>query len=185
MGESHSDKYVTMSRWNDGTTGGVFYSVTGGFIYTAKQGFHHVIGAETKAPPTSGSVSYTLAAKTSATMDDGSLAVGTITGKAKVNFSASGSKVAMEISVAMPGDTTYKLNTKGGLADPTQSSVKLTGGRAKGWFNLTAVGKACPAGCAVSFEGFLAGPNAERLGFVFVINNNNAKAVRGAVVFKK
>ncbi len=129
VGESYMDKYVALGRWNNGTTAGVFYSNTTGMIHTAKQGFHHVIGAETKSPPTSGSLAYTLTAKTAATMDDGSLSVGAITGKAKINFAATGTKVALELSIVMPGDTTYKLATTGGLADPSKSEISATAGR--------------------------------------------------------
>jgi len=185
VGEAAMDPYVALGRWNGGTTGGVFYAITPGFTWNLKQGFHYVIGVQTTAPPTSGSTPYTLAHATAPTMADGSLALGTMTGKVRIKFSTTGAKVGLELSITMPGDATYKVATKGGVADPSKSEIKTTAHQIYGWIKLAAVGQACPSGCNVSADGFLAGPGAERLAMVVVINNNYSKAIQGAVVFKK
>ena len=130
------------------------------------------------------------AAATAPTIDDGSLSVGTATAKMTFQYAPGGRKIALELSVTMPGDATYTATTAGGLADPAQSPLGTFQASHFGDVAVTGAGAACAgaSACKLSVRGFVGGGGADtgaRVTLSYVIASGTiAKAIRGAVVLK-
>ena len=188
------DAFVALGRWSGGATTGKFYDVNGtGFIdLPANGGFHYVIGSFTDPMPASGASTYTELAKTVATVSDGSVAPGTISGSLAVNFAGASTKLGFSIVLDIPGDATYTLATTGGTADVSASEAELAAGNMKGAFcanlQINSAGAACGGTCAGAVQGFVAGPGAERVALVAHVFNGSGgspKSVTGAITFKR
>jgi hypothetical protein len=194
VNEVTGDEFVAIGRWSGGTTAGKFYQVHGdGLIpLPEKGGFHYAIGNFLDPLPASGGGTYSELAKTSATVSDGSLSPGTITGSLAVNFAGATSKIGFSITLEVPGDASYTLATTGGTSDLSTSEAQFASGNIKGAFfaNLTVTnaGAACAGSCSGAIDGFVAGPNAERIALVAHVykgSGGSPKSVAGAIVFKK
>ena len=193
--EVSGDAFVAIGRWAGGKTGGKFYEAgTGGLIdLPANGGFHYAIGNFADPVPASGQTAYTELAKTAATVSDGSLAAGTISGSLAANLTGDATKVGFSITIDIPGDAVYTLATTGGAGDvSTTEAEMLTGGNLKGVFtanlDVTSAGAACEGTCSGSVYGFVAGANAERIALVAHVykgSGGSPKSVAGALVFKK
>lgn len=184
-GERWADTDSLLGRWNNGA---------GTKTYTAKEGFHYgLVVAPTKPAPTSGTIAYTFGAATAATIDNGTLDVGSVTAKLGVAFGASGKKAGLEITVVMPGDATYTGTTTGGAADPAQST-EMSGTTAfplvAGEFPITSTGASCAGGgpCKINVRCYLGGgaDGVSRAVVAWVITSGgpSGTALRGALVFK-
>lgn len=193
--DSNGDAFVAIGRWGGGTTGGKFYNAgNAGLIdFPANGGFHYAIGNFADPIPSSGPATYTELSKTAATVSDGSLAPGTITGTLAANLAGADTKVGFSITIDIPGDATYTLTTTGGTANVSTTEAQvLSGGNVKGAFytnlNITSNGAACVDTCSGGVDGFIAGPNAERIALVAHVYKGSGgapKSVAGAIVFKK
>lgn len=179
-GERYADEYSLLGRWNGGS---------GTLTYTATQGFHYGLVVKPASAPTSGTINYTLRKATAATIDDGSLAVGTIQAKLAVAFGATTKKAGLELTIDMPGDGTYTGMTTGGVADPSQSAVSGTLALMAGDLTMTSSGVACAGGaaCKASVRAYLGGGGngTARAVVVFVLSSGGpiTKVLRGALVF--
>jgi hypothetical protein len=188
------DEFVALGRWSGGATTGKFYEVnsTGLIDLPANGGFHYVIGNFTAPMPASGSSSYSELAKTVATVSDGSIAPGTISGSLAVNFAGASTKIGFSVVLDVPGDVTYTLATTGGAADVSASEAELGTGNVKGAFyanlQINSAGAACGGTCSGAVQGFVAGPGAERVALVAHVysgSGGSPKSVTGAIVFKR
>jgi hypothetical protein len=191
--EAGMDALVAWGRWDDGTTAGVL-NANPGIALSPTQGFHLALGILTPGAsvPASGNASYALLGATHATIDSGALALGTVTGTLGVAFSGPTTKVGMDLSIDMPGDTAYKVTSMGGVASPATSEIASIGAanpaRLGGQIPVAVTGAACAGGttCKATFQGFMAGPDADRIGLSFVLSAGFAGTqVRGVVVFTR
>lgn len=191
--EPGMDAFVAWGRWSGGTTAGILYN-NPGIALSATQGFHLALGLRTDpaAVPASGGADYTLLGATHATIEDGSFALGTITGSMKVAYAGAMTKVGLALSIDMPGDAVYTVTTAGGTATPASSEIgsltAINPARLAGDVAVVSPGKACTVGvsCKAVFQGFLAGPSADRVALVFTLSAGQAGTqVRGVVVFQR
>lgn len=188
-----------IGRWSGGTTDGKFFNAgTGGkMTFAANGGFQYAIGVPADPIPSTGPATYAVAEKTVATVSDGSIAPGTVSGAVAVDFAGTGSKVGISITLDVPGDAVYTAATTGGTADPSQSEVTISapGGpnAPKGafYFNktITSAGGACTGGasCSMNVNGFV-GKNGDFVALVahvFAGGGGSPKSVSGALVLKK
>lgn len=192
--EVSGDAFVALGRWSGGATTGKFYEVNGNGLIDlpANGGFHYAIGSFTDPMPASGAATYAELAKTVATVSDGSVAPGTITGSLAVDFAGASTKLGFSIVLDIPGDATYTLATTGGTADVSASEAELATGVIKGAFyanlQIASAGAACGGSCAGVVQGFVAGPGAERVALVAHVFNGaggSPKSVTGAIAFKR
>ena len=190
VSDVHADAFSLIGRWNGGTSAGTYFT-SSPFTWSATEGFHYGVVIASGALPTSGMVTYTPVAATSATIDDGSLAVGTISAKTSVLFQAGGRKTGIEVTITMPGDATYTATTTGGIADPSQSTLGSFNNSFNGDITVASAGVACtgPIACTMSVRGYVgggAGANAAaRVIFVFVVDaGTTGKTIHGAAVLK-
>jgi hypothetical protein len=186
----------------------------------SNQSSHYVIGVPATALPTAGSFIYNLAGATSPTFADGSGLPGTFTGTLNILFGAqtlgssavtsglNGVVVGLDATVTMPGDTSYRLLTTGGLNLASQLAQLQSGGSSTGTITGSAVGgfsgnplvvvspgsRACGSGmCNAVVLGFLAGTNGARAGIVYALGNFNqsngqfnlSQIIQGAAAFKR
>ncbi len=190
-----TSRYV-MGRWAGGTTDGKFYNsgTAGKMTFAANGGFQFVIGVPADPLPATGSGTFTIDSKTVATVSDGTKGPGTITGSLAATFAGASTKIGLSLSLDVPGDATYTVQSTGGSADPSQSDVDIpTGASVKGFFTLTktitSAGAACTGGASCSFivDGFV-GKNGDFVALVahvFAGGGGSPKSVSGAIVFKK
>lgn len=190
--DASGDAFVVIGRWAGGTTAGKFYQAgnMGLLDFPANGGFHYAIGNASAPIPSSGAATYALASTTSATVSDGSLQPGTITGSLGAILAGSNSKVGFSITLDVPGDAMYTVATTGGSANPMTSQISIDPtieGAFGGSFPMSG-GGACQGAptCFASVFGFFAGPNAERAALVvhvFTGGGGSPKSVSGALVF--
>lgn len=190
--EAGMDAFIAWGRWNGGTTAGTFYA-NPGVVLSPTQGWHLVLGHATPAAmvPATGSADYALLATTRPTIEDGSLPIGKLTGSIKAAFSGGTTHLGVSLSIDMPTDVTYVVTSNGGTAAPATSEVTVIGvnyGAIGGQIPISSAGKACTGGatCKISFQGFMAGPNAERIGLAFVLSAGKlGTQVRGVAIFAR
>lgn len=189
----------TIGRWSGGTTDGTYFDLdnAGKMTFAENGGFHYAIGRVADPIPSTGMTTYTIDKKTAATVSDGSLAPGTITGSLVVDLAGAASKIALSVTIDIAGSGTYTQETTGGIADPSQSDMVVLGSSSiysKGAFflNRTGVsnnGTACNNGtCAFSVYGIVVGQNAENVlvAVHFYPGGGGApKSVSGVLAFKK
>lgn len=192
--EASGDAFVAIGRWAGGATTGKFYTVNGtGLIdLPANGGFHYAIGNFTDPLPSSGSATYTELSKTAASVSDGSVAPGTISGSIAATFAGADTKIGFSIDLDIPGDAKYTLATTGGTSDVSKTEATISSGQVKGAFfttlNLTSTGAACGGSCSAVVDGFVAGPNADRIALVAHVFNGGGgspKSVAAAIAFKR
>jgi len=175
-----TDGILTWGRWVGQVTAGALVTT-----YTENQGLHYVVGLPTAVLPTTGTATYTLAPTdaTRPTYLNGMTAPGTFTGSIDATFGASPTVKTVGWQVAMPANgVTGVPAATFGIADTT---IPVTGSK----FATTAgaITSGCVSACTTDIAGFFAGPNAERIGAGYSINNNGAggSAVIGVAAFKK
>lgn len=190
--EIYMDAKSLLGRWNDGTTGGVFYSQTNGFALSATQGFHYALVEKASALPSAGPAELALASATAPTIDDGSLAVGTLTGTAGAAWAGEATKLGFDLTVTMPGDATYTIKTTGGWETPATTEVNvfntsLFATAQAGDVPVTSTGVACSGGsaCKAIIDGAV-GKDGDRLAVAVMISSGGTtKVIRAAAVFAK
>lgn len=193
-----SNSPVIWGRWAGGTTAGR-YGQTEPFTRTfpANGGLHYALGRGFVAgtTPTSGTVPYSLVGGTRPTTGDGASSPGTVSGSASVAFAGAGStKIGVSITIVMPGDGTYVVESPGATAAPTMSKIYLNTGSAVLLDGPDSIpmtgGRACSAGnCVATVAGFFAGSSFERLALAIQIFSGGAAggpaSVTAVAVFAK
>jgi hypothetical protein len=208
LGTSHvsdvgGDGTVSVGRWNAGKMGGVFQPST--FSWTANEGFHYAIGQRSAAIPTTGSTRYDLLAATAPTLGGGAFKPGTASGSVNIAWTDP-PRVAVDLTFKIPGDGSYRVLSKGGIGDPSQSEL-FVGANAPPYridadysralyIQVNSPGSACIGGtpddagvtpCMATVNAWLLGTQADHLGMsiVVVAPNNAAHALHAALSFKK
>lgn len=184
-----------IGRWSAGTTGGKFYLAgdAGLIDFPANGGFHYAIGIPANPVPSSGMTAYTMLAKTSATVSDGSFAVGTVTGTLAAKLAGATTKLGFSVTLDVPGDTAYTVSSVGGTADPSQAGTGMLahpGGFFDNTTTVTTTGALCPGGggCTGTVHAIVVGPAAENIALVVRVYRSaagEAKSVSGVIVFEK
>lgn len=181
------DQFITLGRWNGGTTGGQYFANTTGFSYNGNQGFHYVIGVQTPSMPTTGTATYAMLGATSPTVRDGSRSPGSATGELAVQWGGPNTKVGVHLKVTMPSDAIYEVLTTGGTANPALSELQATGNSTFSGNSVLATGsgQSCSGTCQAILQGFFAGPTQERAGLAYTISNGtSAKNIDGTMSFQ-
>jgi hypothetical protein len=190
--EVGGDTMITWGRWTDGTPGGVLFGGSPGAL-SANQALHYIAGVPTPTAnlPASGNAIYTMMGATSPTFGNGVGGPGTVTaGALSVAWGgAATTKIGLDVSLTMAGDTSYRIQTTGGIATPGNSQIGINAGTSlfSGNVPMSAIGRACNGGgCSANIAGFFAGNAAERAGVAFGITNGNlANGVFGAAAFRQ
>lgn len=173
----HSGNAVFVERWAGGETRGNYFNDNNGTLFsdmgrTSHQGFHIAYGKPTVDMPVTGIATYTLAAATSPTIDDGSFAPGTFSGEMSILFGPS-LGVGIDFDIDMPGDHVYNIRTPGGVANPTTGGIYWD--EAARIFRVNNIsmaqgGAACPtSGCEAVVYGLFGGTNASDIGVSYQI----------------
>ena len=153
--------------------------------YSVNQGFHYVIGMPTPVLPTGGTATYALVGATQPTFTDGSASPGSMTGSLNVNFGTQTVGMDLNINIANRG---YHI---GGDAFISGGSSFAGFANNFGQTSMTISGTvagSCSSSCSADISGFFAGPNAERAGLGYQINDSmvtTGKDIVGAAAFKK
>ncbi len=173
--EAGADTYVVWGRWTDGTVLRVDAGVTTETTLSANQGFHYLIGSPSVTTPTAGAYIYELIGASRPTISDGSLAPGTFSGLAGVEFKPGvAAKIGLEGTVAI-GGTTYAFATSGGAHNPGHSNLTAGASQAfSGWLRTEVTGVntlGCSSNsCRLDLNGQLFGPAATHLGIQYSIS---------------
>ena len=142
--------------------------------YGPNQGLHYVVGVPTPVLPTSGTATYAMLGATSPTYADGHTGPGTFTGSLNVTFGAS-ANIGMTFNVTMP-DRSYAFS---GTATTSSATFSLSGA-------ATSPTSCSVAGCNVNVAGTFFGPNAERAGTSYMVQDVAAnQKIVGAAAFTK
>lgn len=161
-----TDGILTWGRW----IGPVTLPTGSTETYNANQGFHYVVGLPTAVLPTNGVIAnYVLSGASRPTYVDGTIGPGTFNGSLSVTFGAQAA-INGTFQAAMP-DRTFNWTAVGST---TTSSFSLASTPTPG---------SCQTACTITTSGFFAGPNAERAGLGYSIEDT--KTVVGAAAFKK
>jgi len=143
--------------------------------YSGNQGMHYVIGLPTASLPASGTATYALLGATSPTYVDGSAPPGTFNGALTVNFGLRATGVVMALNVGIDGKS-YAI----------VGNAPISGSLFSGNPTVTGSLGACGlSGCFASVQGFFAGPNVERAGLGYQIDDGISKDIVGAAAFAK
>ena len=181
------DALITWGRWTNGTpqllgTGGGSYD---GATIGVEQGFHYVIGKPSPSLPATGTANFTLLGATKPTFSDGSASfpAGTLTSTGPIAMAVewggtAATKLGVDLTVTMPNDVAYRIQTPGGIANPGDGANTLTtGGSAMfSGFSVpvttTGVGRACSGGaCDATIKGLFSGTDGARAGLVYTVKS--------------
>lgn len=197
----NSGDAIFIERWAGGETRGNYFNDNNGTTFsdmgrTSHQGFHIAYGKPTADMPASGIATYTLAAATKPTIDDGSFAPGTFSGDMAILFGPS-LGVGIDFDIDMPGDHVYNIRTPGGVSNPTTGGIFWD--EAARTFRLNSItmaqgGAACPTGgCEAVVYGLFGGTEASDIGVSYQIIDFSipyddlfrAKRISGAAAFSQ
>lgn len=197
----NSGNAVFIERWAGGETRGNYFNDNNGTLFsnmgrTSYQGFHLAYGKPTADMPATGVATYTLAAATKPTIDDGSFAPGTFSGEMSVLFGPS-LGIGIDFDIDMPGDHVYNIRTPGGVANPTTGGIYWDA--AARIFRVNSItmaqgGAACPtASCEAVVYGLFGGTEASDIGVSYQIIDFSihyddlfrAKRISGAAAFSQ
>ena len=192
-----ADGPVVWGRWAGGTTSGRYTQtnpVTRSFV--TDSGLHYALGRPPiTAAPASGTFRYNRLGGTHATSGDGVGQPGLPAGAASIAFTPSGASVGISLTIDMPGDAKYVVESPGGLDTPSMSKLTFVAGHsvmlgASDGFPVPTTGRACSAGnCVAKVTGFFAGDDYERLALAIQIFSGGApgatRSVSTIVVLQK
>ncbi|MRD46475.1 hypothetical protein GHT07_04255 [Caenimonas koreensis DSM 17982] len=144
--ETEGTQTVQIGRWTNGTFAGRFYSLvdsTHSLSLNANQGFHYAITTVPEKLPCSGSKTYTLAAATHPTFDDGSVAPGTLdqitatvtfNGASAPTVAVSGSLTIDGAARTFSGTEANTFNNTFAITAMTSQTAGISGGQLRGAF---------------------------------------------------
>jgi len=142
--------------------------------YGPNQGLHYVAGVPTPVLPTSGTATYAMLGATRPTYADGHTGPGTFAGSLNVTFGAS-ANIGMTFNVTMP-DRSYAFS---GSTTTTSATFSLSG-------SASSPTSCSAAGCNVNVIGTFFGPNADRAGTTYTVQDVGAnQKIVGAAAFTK
>lgn len=177
-----------VGRWSDGTLGGKFNGETMPFL-NGSQGYHYGWVARPSAIPAPTAGTYTMLGGSQPTIDDGSLALGTLSGaSAATAIDGANMRLGIQLTFTMPMDATYTVTTTGGAAAPATSAVVSSGqlGLA-GAGTVASPGAACQGGgaCSATFTAMRTAGN-DRIVVAYAITAGaTGKTIRGSLAFGK
>jgi hypothetical protein len=174
------DQYTTIGRWSNG----VIYAGQQTQTLSANQGQPYVVYTPAVSIPKSGTVDYSIFAKTAVTRQSPTLLPGTFDAKLRVAFGTDGSqsaRVAVLGSIVVPdagstvtgysiGDqATYDATAKYGALVYVNGAISFSEAIAKTAGTGVANYDLCPdqATCRITFSGGASGPQAARFGLVY------------------
>jgi hypothetical protein len=185
--EAGGDQFASIGRWTDGT---ITNSYSGNKTLTANQGVHYLVEVPTATLPTSGTVDYSIFAKTSPTWVNSTFGAGTFDAKMRVIFSNATPRAYILGTLVMPeaaGLNTYNVGKQSEYDTPSLYGSFSTATGINIGELIYGVGTACASGdyCQIIFRGGAAGPNAARMGFTYQTHgfSQPADIVQGAVIF--
>jgi hypothetical protein len=170
-----TDSIIAWGRWIGTVDTPRFGSVT----FKDDTGLHYVVGMPTPTMPTSGTASYSLIGATRPTLLDGGVTPGTFNGSLLVDFGATTPSVTMNLNVAV-GTLGYSIVGSAGISGSTFSGFYVQG---EGVTPTTQ--SSCTSSCTATVQGFFAGPNAERAGLGYHIEDQFVADVLGTAAFTK
>ena len=177
---------IGWTRWSGGTTQALVAGRATAAI-AADGGQHMVWGRQLTNAPTSGTATYALTGSTRPTIDNGSIAPGTLSsGSLVVDFSAM--RVGYDMTVQF-GGSSYGYASRGGTAAP--SVVITSGGRFTSSFRDSegplVTGNGCTGtNCYAETFGFLAGSGGSHAGLTYhFLTGPSGSIVNGAAVFAR
>ncbi len=189
--ENRSDGHVSWGRWKAGAVDLRILGISTSINLSNWQGLHYLVGVPTLMMPTAGSFSYELTGATLATISDGSVAPGTLSGSAVVQFAAgTNTRVGVQGSVAFI-NTSFQFSSNGGLANPAASNLNMTSANTfSGTLNTTQSGanllNCTGSACTTQLRGGFYGPEAARLGIDYSISGSGSnRTINGVGVFTK
>ena len=199
--EAGGDQFMSIGRWTNGKVTLPGETPT----LTASQGVHYLVASPDVTFPTSGTIDYSIFAKTSPTSVSQAIAPGVFDGKARIAFNSTGgplSRIELIGTILMPtssgGTTSYAFGTQAAFDAVSSSGRTIEANKpieVAEPFRLTSgIGSStspCPdgSGCSIKFYGAAAGPNAARIGFAYntqavsSFGLNLADSLVGAVIF--
>jgi hypothetical protein len=159
------------------------------------QGLHYLIGVPTADMPTSGTVQFNVLGATLPTFSDGRAAPGTFAGQAAVQFGLHGAnstaKLGLVGSVTMPGDTTYRFQSSGGVTNLANSDIVMTSNNQfRGNLNLNADSSQNQLNCGhnnscrATITGGFFGAQATTIGVQYDLSGRGG-TINGVTVFRK
>ncbi len=189
--ETHSDAYVSWGRWKSGAVDLRILGIPTSVNLSYWQGLHYLVGVPTLLMPTAGSFSYSLTGATLATTSDGSVAPGTLSASAVVQFgSGTSTRVGIQGSVAF-ANTSLQFASNGGINNVAASNLNMTSTNTfSGTLSTSQTGSGplnCPvSGCTTQLRGGFYGPDAARLGIDYSISGSSSnRTINGVGVFTK
>jgi hypothetical protein len=187
VGELAGDAYITMGRWNGGTTAGNFFA-SPTKTFNVKNGFHYIAAVAQSTFPTNEIITYPKTASTLPTFDDAST-TGTMTGQVNIDYFTD--KVAVNLTVTMSPGFVVNVVSSGAFISPGNSELTFnrSTGTISGSIPIAQNGTTCTsaAGCSASFRGAVVkafgGPT--RVGMVYAITTTGqlSTVIRGAALF--
>jgi hypothetical protein len=180
---------VSWGRWVNGTARFTSVSTLQALDLELgpNNGIHYLIGVPTASMPVSGSAYYALGGATSPTFSSGTVAPGTFSGEALVNFgSGLSTRVGLQGSVIFGSGEHYRLSSNGvqdgagRLVEVGNSQLQMTGRTTFGGnIDVTSHGQAdrleCAGGaCQAIVRGGFYGPNAARMGVGYAVGRVGA-----------
>jgi hypothetical protein len=189
VAEAGSDSIISWGRWTNGTAKLSFFGIQYPVALNQNQGLHYLVGTPVVSVPTSGTFSYDLLAATKPTDRSGTVAPGTFTGQAAVQFGpGQAAKLGLSAQVSINGST-YGINTNGGVSQPQHSQVHLGNSYTfSADLNNGLTGAPCQNGtnCSVNIAGGLFGAQGQRLGLSYTISPGATQPkIDGVAVFKR
>ena len=187
VGELAGDAYITMGRWNGGTTAGNFFA-SPTKTFDVKNGFHYIAAVAQTTFPTNEIISYPKTASTLPTFDNATK-TGALTGSVTIDYFTD--KVAVDLTVNMGPDFAPRIVSNGAFTAPGNSELSFnrSTGTISGSISIAQNGTTCTAaaGCSASFRGAVVkafgGPT--RVGLVYAITTTGqiSTVLRGAALF--
>ncbi len=189
--ETASDAYVSWGRWKSGAVDLRILGIPASINLSYWQGLHYLVGVPTLLMPTTGSFSYSLTGATLATTSDGSVAPGTLSAAAVVQFgSGSATRVGIQGSVAF-SNSSLQFSSNGGTNNVAGSNLNMTSANTfSGLLVTTQTGtgpvNCATSGCTTQLRGGFYGPDAARMGIDYSITGSGSnRTINGVGVFTK
>jgi hypothetical protein len=189
IAEAGSDTVISWGRWTNGNASLTVFGIIRPLTLNQNQGMHYLVGTPVLSVPTSGTFSYDLLGATRPTDRSGTVAPGTFTGQAVVQFGpGQSSKVGLSAQVSIGGNN-YGITTNGGVTQPQHSQLHLNSSYSfSADLNNGLTGAACNAGanCSVNVSGGLFGAQGQRLGLSYTLSPGATQSkIDGVAVFKR
>ena len=188
VADAGGNDYLRWGRWIDGVSYLTVMGIQTRRTLSVNGGQHYLVGTPTVTMPTQGEARYSLDGATAATYSNGLQAPGTFAGEAHVRFgTGTATRVGVDASVNFSDGASYRMQTQGGLADVSQSELRMTG--RTGFAGNVGVQSSAvdpvgcrSGGCRANISGGFFGPNAQSMGMQYSLGRATGSAGAGSVV---